>query len=65
MSRIVRPNGGLPTVIPEAQDYEEAENEGVWYPICPYCGLPTTAEPDAEDTVCNNCDARFALCSID
>ena len=43
------------------EDLEDAALEGVWYPLCPYCGMQTPAEPDADDIVCTSCDKRFKI----
>jgi len=64
MSKVIRPDNEGAIVIPEEHDYEEAAEDGIWHPICPYCGLPTPAEPDADSVVCINCDARFRIRSI-
>ncbi len=46
-------------VVMTEEDVGEAAMEGIWYPKCPYCGLDTPAEPDADYIVCNSCDKRF------
>jgi len=49
------------SVVMTADDLEEATFEGVWYPICPYCGADTPAEPDADYVCCQDCDKRFRI----
>lgn len=40
---------------------QQAAEDSVIYPVCPYCQEETPAEPDAEDAVCINCDKRFGI----
>jgi len=46
---------------PTEEDYRDAALGGVWYPTCPYCGVPTPVEPDADSTYCDFCDRQFKL----
>lgn len=50
-----------PTVTMTEDDLEQAVFGGVWYPICPHCGAPTGAEPDATFVYCNACGKRFRI----
>jgi len=60
MSRII----GKFRVAPTEEDYRDAAYDGVWYPVCPYCGVPTPAEPDADKVCCQSCGKKFKLESI-
>lgn len=42
-------------------DFERAVFDGLWYPICPYCGNETGAEPDADAVYCNACTKKFKI----
>lgn len=42
-------------------DLETATLEDLWYPICPYCGAETPAEPDAHAVYCQACNRRFKI----
>jgi len=42
-------------------DLETATFEDVWYPVCPYCGAATPAEPDAHAVYCQACNRRFKI----
>lgn len=44
-----------------ADDLETATFEDLWYPICPYCGAETPAEPDAHAVYCQACNRRFKI----
>ncbi|GAI16749.1 unnamed protein product [marine sediment metagenome] len=41
--------------------FETSVVEGVWYPTCPYCGVSTSAEPDATAIYCDACNKRFKI----
>ena len=43
------------------EDFEASVMEGVWYPTCPYCGVSTPAEPDADAIYCQACNRRFKI----
>lgn len=42
-------------------DLEAATLEDMWYPVCPYCGASTPAEPDAHAVYCQACNRRFKI----
>lgn len=54
----------IKTVTMDLEDLEEATMDGVWYPICPYCGEDTPAEPDAHSIHCNGCNNSFKINSL-
>ena len=44
------------------RDLEKAVMDGIFHPRCPYCGSRSVeAEPDAEDTTCQDCDMSFKI----
>jgi len=49
------------TVTMTEGDLEAATMEGAWYPVCPYCGTETPAEPDAHAVYCEACSRRFKI----
>lgn len=51
----------MPTITMSESDLARAEVDGVWYPLCPCCELPTPAEPDAQLVYCIHCDQRFEI----
>lgn len=43
------------------KDIQAAEEEGVWFPICPNCEQLTPAEPEATNVTCEQCGGTFEV----